>query len=472
MDAQREIPIIYNLFPRLAGHMPKWLPHAARAAEMGFNWIYINSILHPGYSGSLYAVKHHYRINPLFLPRSSKKNGMAVLQQTLSELKAMGLWPMMDLVINHTSRDCPLVYEKPSWYLHGKHGEILSPFVRDVDDPRKITVWDDLAEIDNAGTSDREGLWAYWAELVRYYLRLGFKGFRCDAAYKVPAELWRYLVDVAAQVDREAVFFAETLGSTEEQTLALGGAGLHYFFNSSKWWDFEQPWCLEQHERFGAIAPSISFPESHDTARLAAETHGSEAVQRQRYAFAAVFSAGLMMPIGYEFGFKRDLDVVFTRPAHWEAPTFDIQKFIRRVNRLKLAHPLLHGEGNLKISKCDANILVLERRTEKAPDKVGLILLNKCCDKAVSLVLPEATALSPDQRLYRMCRDDSPWDGEPLIDNSITLSPAEVALILEPARVIHESPPLRGDVGEGITWGQALSHVPFDGSCRRLKTDN
>ena len=39
------------------------------------------------------------------------------------------------------------------------------------------------------------------------------------------------------------------------------------------------------------MAPSISFPESHDTPRLAAETGVSEAAQRQRYALAALFSA-------------------------------------------------------------------------------------------------------------------------------------------------------------------------------------
>ncbi len=443
MDSQRQTPIIYNLFPRLAGTMPDWLPHATRAAEMGFNWIFVNSILYPGYFDSLYAVKHHYRINPLFLPRRFKKDGMAVLELTLKKLKDMGLWPMMDLIINHTSRDCPLVREHPSWYLHGKYGELISPYVRDIDDPEKITVWDDLAEINNSGSSDREGLWAYWAELVKHYLRLGFKGFRCDTAYKVPAELWRYLVDVAAQIDPEAVFFAETLGATEGQTLALNGTGLHFFFNSSKWWDFDKPWCLAQHEKFGKIAPSISFPESHDTSRLAADTGGSEAVQRQRYAFAAVFSTGLMIPIGYEYGFKRELDVVFTSPAHWETPAFDIQQFMRRVNLLKLGQPLLQGEGTLQIAKKDTDILVLERRTDPAPGKVGWVLVNKSLEKPASVTLEGMSALTSGHLLYRICRDDSPRAGEPLLDNPIMLDPAEVALVMELVEgEVDNAPPL------------------------------
>ncbi|OGN99752.1 MAG: hypothetical protein A2Y59_04330 [Chloroflexi bacterium RBG_13_52_14] len=66
------------------------------------------------------------------------------------------------------------------------------------------------------------------------------------------------------------------------------------------------------------------------------------------------------------------------------------------------------------------------------PGKVGWILVNKSWDQSISVVLDDAIALTPAHRLYRICRDDSPWDGEPLLDRNLTLSPAEVALILEP----------------------------------------
>ena len=33
---------------------------------MGFNAVYINPFHYPGFSGSLYAVKDYYRLNPLF----------------------------------------------------------------------------------------------------------------------------------------------------------------------------------------------------------------------------------------------------------------------------------------------------------------------------------------------------------------------------------------------------------------------
>ncbi len=412
--------------------MVSWAEHASRAANMGFNWLYVNSIHYPGSSGSLYAVKHHYRINPEFLSPDTSQDGLATLERTLRRFQDLGLWPMMDLVINHTARDCPLVQEHPDWYARDEHGEIRSPFARDPDKPEKVTVWRDLAEIDNEESSDREGLWAYWAELVKRYLRLGFKGFRCDAAYKVPAELWHYLIEEAASVDAEASFFAETLGCTEEEAMALRDAGLHYFFNSSKWWDFEQPWCLEQHEEFGKIAPSISFPESHDTTRLAADTGGNEAVQRQRYAFAASFSAGLMMPIGYEFGFRKKLDVVFTRPSDWETPSFDLSTFINRVNKLKIGHPLLEGEGDLKTTKNSRDLLILRRQTEQAPGQVGWVLVNKRPDEPIPVALRAISAITPQHRLHRICRDDNLPSSTPLREQAVMLDPAEVALILEP----------------------------------------
>jgi starch synthase (maltosyl-transferring) len=430
MCRQTSVPVIYNLFPCLAGRMNNWLEHASRAAEMGFNWLYINSIHYPGFSGSLYAIKHHYHINPQFLPTDTKENDLTILERTLRGFRDLGLWPMMDLVINHTSRDCPLINEHPTWYVHNERGEIVSPFARDPDNPKKTTVWGDLAEIGNEGSTDRESLWAYWAELIKRYLRLGFKGFRCDAAYKVPAALWRYLVEETASIDSEAMFFAETLGCAEEEALALHDAGLHYFFNSSKWWDFVQPWCLEQHEKFGKIAPSISFPESHDTTRLAADMGGNEAVQRQRYAFAASFSAGLMIPIGYEFGFSKKLDVVSTRPTDWETASFDLQRFIKRVNKLKTEHPLLHGEGKLKTVTSDRSTLVLERRSEQASGQLAWVLVNKSKGRHTTVTI-DGIALSPRHRLQRICRSENSSPELPVLGQTVVLDPAEVILLLE-----------------------------------------
>jgi starch synthase (maltosyl-transferring) len=418
-------PVIYNLFPRLAGSADRWPEHAARAAAMGFNWLYLNPWHYPGFSGSLYAPKEFRRLNPLFVPEGRDSYDLGVLREALAAISAQGLRPMMDLVINHTGKDAVLADEHPEWYCRDSKGELISPSVTDPDDPRKVTVWGDLAEIDNAGAENRRALWDYWAELVRDSIQLGFRGFRCDAAYKVPPELWSYLIGEARRVDPEVEFFAETLGGPVDAIGILREAGFDYVFNSSKWWDFNEPWALEQNARFASIAPSISFPESHDTTRLAADSGGREGVQRQRYAFAAGFSSGLMMPVGYEFGFRKQVNVVETLPGDWERQSFDLIPFITRVNRLKLSRPELQGEPVLGTPwGLYGDVLLLERVTSAGR---AWILINKNPDNWFVVQLPEEARVGT--RLYRICRNDVPEGGEPPPDK-VDLRAAEVVYVL------------------------------------------
>jgi starch synthase (maltosyl-transferring) len=292
-----------------------------------------------------------------------------------------------------------------------------------------VTVWGDLAEIDNAGSADREALWSYWGDLVQDAVELGFAGFRCDAAYMVPVKLWNFLIQQARQVRRDVVFFAETLGAPESDVLALRKAGFDFFFNSSKWWNFRERWALDQHERFGRVAPSISFPETHDTTRLAGDSGGDEAVQRQRYAFAVSFSAGVMMPLGYEFGFRKQVNVVRTMPSDWERRSFDLRDFIRRLNELKIRHPALHGEGRLSTPLGIADgPLLLERRWSDSNDP-AYIVVNAESAAAAALDLSSIGLERRTLRLHRVCRDDAPDAGEPLRD-MLALDRAEVAFLL------------------------------------------
>ena len=61
-------PLIYNLFPRLVGPTTRWAEQVRAARAMEFNWLYLNPWHYPGFSGSLYAPKELWRLNPLFLP--------------------------------------------------------------------------------------------------------------------------------------------------------------------------------------------------------------------------------------------------------------------------------------------------------------------------------------------------------------------------------------------------------------------
>jgi starch synthase (maltosyl-transferring) len=336
---------------------------------MGFNWVFVNPFHYPGFSGSLYAVKDYYRLNPI-IQGVSKRSNDELIAGFAAAAEKRGLSVMMDLVVNHTAKDSVLAQEHPEWFEREADGSLRSPFAVDPDTHKK-TVWADLAEIDYRDRPERAKLIEYFADVTRHYAGLGIRGFRCDAAYKVPKVVWRKLIQAGRKVRADAVFAAENLGGMLEEVEALRSSGFDYMFNSSKWWDFRQDWLLQQYEQFRSIAASVSFPETHDTPRLAADLAGQgvtavkdvERRYRQAYLFAAVFSSGVMIPIGYEYGFRKGLHVVKSRPEDWEKPTFDLSGYIGDVNRMKAAEPVLNEEGpqRLVVQSTDS-IIALQRR--------------------------------------------------------------------------------------------------------------
>jgi starch synthase (maltosyl-transferring) len=367
----RAAPRIYNLFPLLAGPFTRWTPHLERARAMDFNWIFINPFHRTGYSRSLYSIADYYA----YEPRLIDQNGgppEAQLRHAIEVARSLGMHVMMDLVINHTAFDSPLVSMHPAWYKRGADGKPVHPGTRDGD---RVVTWGDLLEIDNS--VDRDGLWRYWSELALHYAAMGIEGFRCDAAYKVSADLWRNLIGTVKRANPEAQFFAESLGCPFEDTIKLARSGFDFIFNSSKWWDFAAPWCLLQYQQTAPLVPSVSFPESHDTERLAAELAGDRDAVKMRYAFAATFSSGVMIPIGFEYGFRRRLDVVKTSTADWETPSWDITEFIGNVNRLKKTRRLFEEEGPIEPFALENPKVVALAKWSLDRRERALIVLNK-----------------------------------------------------------------------------------------------
>jgi starch synthase (maltosyl-transferring) len=238
-------------------------------------------------------------------------------------------------------------------------------------------VWQDLAQFDHQGTKDPEGLYHYCLGVVKDLLSLGFEGFRCDAAYQVPKSFWRRLIKEAKGKHPGTCFVAETLGCTADQTRDTAYAGFDYVFNSSKWWDLNDCWLMAQYNLVRETTGSISFPESHDTPRLLEDCQGNLNAVKQRYLFSALFSAGVMMPMGFEFGLRKPLHVVNTTPADWQVDGIDLSGYIAKVNAIKKAHPVFLEESPTSILNYqNPNILLMWKASTKKKDE-ALLILNK-----------------------------------------------------------------------------------------------
>jgi starch synthase (maltosyl-transferring) len=383
---------IYNLFPLLAGPFDQWAPHMERAASLGFDWIFVNPIQQLGRSGSLYSIADYFSINPSLVRMGSGSGASpehraneAAAASPEEQVRAMaatareqGLSLMIDLVINHCAEDSPLIKTHPDWFV-GEDGRISHPFC--IEENGNKVVWRDLAQFDHQAAlqraDDPDGLLSYCVRMVEHLIGLGFRGFRCDAAYQIPTDFWRLLISRVRAKHADSLFVAETLGCTPAETRDTASAGFDAIFNSAKWWDFNGDWLLQQYEKTRQIAPSIGFPESHDTRRMFEEFEGNVDALRQRYLFTALFASGVMMPMGFEYGFRKRLDVVSTTPHDWEQPNTDITAFIAQVNSIKRQVPLFAGEGRIDhLHQDNAAVLVLRKHAIDGPGR-ALLVLNK-----------------------------------------------------------------------------------------------
>ncbi|MBN2036085.1 MAG: hypothetical protein JW768_05025 [Chitinispirillaceae bacterium] len=418
-------PIIYNLFLRHLGPIDTWNAAVPRIRDMGFNAVFVNPFHETGSSGSLYSVRDYFRLNPFFLQSRSDPSDFSPLKTFIASCADAGLDLIMDLVINHTATDSPLVKKHPSWYKRDPSGDVAHPFAIDPGQEGKKTVWGDLASIDNDHSSERQNLWDYWDRLVAFYQKLGIRGFRCDAAYQVPASLWTWLIGRAKQRFAGSVFYAETLGCRLDQIEALSGSGFDYLFNSVKWWNYEASWALDQHAAHKHIAPSIGFAESHDTERLASVHPGTVEVQKGRYAFASFFSQGVLMPAGFEYGATKRMDVVRGTPADVEKPRWDMTSWIALINALKLKEPVLGEEGSwTPLCDYERPYLFLKKTSDRGNRPV-CFCINKRYIESATIDTQEI----PQE--IRQCKTSMQIMNEPFVEDGIP-----EAFLLEPAEIV------------------------------------
>ena len=366
---------IYNLFPLLGGQFKDWNQHIERASAMGFDWIFINPVQKTGHSGSLYSISDYFQLNPLLVDKSSRKKPETQLKETIQQAeKKYGVRFMIDLVINHCAIDSDIVKKHPKWFMRDSNGKVENPYC--MEDGKKV-VWGDLARFDHEHTADPEGLYNFFYKIVEHFIKLGFHGFRCDAAYQIPNNMWHRLIHDIKGKYPDTIFTAETLGCTADQTKQTALAGFDYIFNSSKWWDLSSPWLMEQYQLVREFVPSISFPESHDTERLFQESHNNVDALKQRYLFSAIFSAGTMMPMGYEFGFKKEMHVVKTRPEDWETTDVDLTQFITSVNKFKSTYKVFQEDGPINVIAYDQAPILFLWKASNCCQEETLVIINK-----------------------------------------------------------------------------------------------
>lgn len=411
---------IYNLFPKLYKNIKVWEKEVPKIADMGFNTIYINPLHYPGFSGSIYAPKDYYQYNPQFFSPEEKED--VQIEKFIKICTEYNIDVVIDLVVNHTSIDSVLIEKHKNWYILND-GEIKNPGAWE---NGNYIEWGDLAELNIEKSPDKENLWQYLLDLCRYLLNLGFKGFRCDAAYQVPDDFWKFLISTIKTEFKGTLFLAETLGCTPVQIQTLKNCDFDYIFNSSKWWNYNDSWCLEQYSMTRGIAPSISFPESHDTERLYNELNGNKIQFLERVYFEAIFSKGFMITSGLEYGFKKRINTVSTTHQDWEDTKLDFTKNIKNILTTKNNLIPLHEESPIEIIN-NSNWMHVFCFVKEWDKQRVLVILNKDHENPQPIELLNIEYIIRDKKI----KDYSPEEKIKgyIKDINIILKPGELKIL-------------------------------------------
>jgi hypothetical protein len=388
---------------------------------------------HPA-DNSLYATRNHGVFDPEFSATKIAGARSGETRETLAAIDALdsahlkhftaeagkaGIRVMADLVFNQFAADHPLVIDenaklaailktlpagqKPalitaettsltggkdtevvgiSYQENGTQKEFHFKFARDEDlnclDWRLVK-GNETAQINFASPAAREffidgtdGKPGYLKGVIDWYLDHGFKDFRCDIAYRLPADWWQELITHARDRLPDAGFMAETLGApdaamkkmTQIKTVDANGndrPGFDLGMVSNYWWNFTDSWLPQaeaQRLRDMAKLGGAASPDNHDTPETLAgqfqkACKGKDkcdenvaAIAVRNYAVSTFIANAVYMQMGYEYNKEKqngvfkdqvttqdwaDLAVRADDPAH----PLNIADRIKGINDLK-----------------------------------------------------------------------------------------------------------------------------------------
>lgn len=163
--------------------------------ELGVDIIWLMPI-HPigvdgrkGSLGSYYSIVDYKAINPEF-------GDLEDFKSFLSKAHELGFKVVTDWVANHTSRDA-------KWWQEGKKDWYKIDPATDV--PIVEYDWTDIASLNYENKEMREAM----IDALCYWIELGLDGYRCDVAYKVPADFWAEAWAAVKAINHDVYLLAE-----------------------------------------------------------------------------------------------------------------------------------------------------------------------------------------------------------------------------------------------------------------------
>ncbi|MGM9738434.1 MAG: alpha-amylase family glycosyl hydrolase [Candidatus Cryptobacteroides sp.] len=342
--------------------------HLPRLKELGVDVIWLMPIYpigvkeRKGTLGSYYAISDYCDVNPEF-------GELPDFDAFLAEAHKNGLKVILDWVANHTSPDAKWIDGKPlDWYERDSLGNTIVQYD-----------WTDIAALNY----DNEDMRHEMRESMRFWLKRGIDGFRCDMACEVPMDFWKSTIDSLRNEFGHIYMLAEG----EEPKLHNAGFDasysweLHHMLNAIAQGrsnaDSLRNYLARNVENYGTDAFRLMFTSNHDENSWAGtefERMGDAAEVMAALTFTLPQGQPLIYT-GQEVGFDHRFLFFEKDPiAGWEEN--DYTAMYRELCKLRHTRPALRPgkEGTYEFLQADGvNDKVLAFKRMNAGDTLTFI---------------------------------------------------------------------------------------------------
>ena len=318
-----------------------------------------------GRYGSPFAPLDFRSVDPALAEFDRKYTPLEQFQKLADAIHARHGRVLIDLPLDHTGWASRLQNEHPEWFARNDDGTFANPGAWGV-------VWEDLCKF----SFGERALWKEIADILLFWCAHGVDGFRCDAGYMIPLNVWRYLTAKVRLLYPDTVFLLEGLGGPWEQThnlLLEGGMDWAYSESFQEFgFQSESSYLAKAIAAGGSLGALVNFAETHDNDRLAAK---SSAWAYHRVASAALLSTAGAFAIanGVEWLATEKIDVHGAASLNWGASE-NLISLLSRLNGLLREHPAFYANAQLAVPEnALGEVVALWRRNGEAS---CLVLVN------------------------------------------------------------------------------------------------
>lgn len=413
-----------------------------------------------GRFGSPYAALDLTAIDPALVEFDKKTTAVDQFKELAYEVHKLGGLVFLDIVVNHTGWGAYLQNNFPQWYKRREDGTFESPGAWG-------NIWADLVELDQKYPQ----LWEHFAEAFLTWCRRGVDGFRCDAGYKIPTNVWQYIIARVQDEFPDTVFLLEGLGGAWEATEELLTEGGMQWAYSELFQNYSPveisgytDHSIRQSARVGTL---IHYSETHDNNRLAVKGREWSLLRNRLCALTSV-CGGFGFTCGVEWLATEKIDVHHTAGLRWGAKD-NIVLELSTLNNLLKNHPCFFDGAKLyRLSPSDSFVYALLRISAEGKDAI-LVLINTDLHSQRELIL---SSFEHSEFLNGILASPKNLLGDQL-PKIETLPNNKIKLVLNPGDVfcLSDSIKPKGIYGDDYRRFRACSAFAFEAMSRIVPSE-